>query len=149
MVDLVIFLVLLALGYGFGRYAEVQHYKSIMAREETLRDLPVMATKRLPADGPVYATQLVGGNVVISVDYFKNFIAGLRNLLGGRVTSYETLVDRARREAILRMKDQAQELGAKMVFNLKLETCSIYRGRRSGIGSVEVFAYGTALIPVS
>jgi uncharacterized protein YbjQ (UPF0145 family) len=47
----------------------------------------------------------VSGSVVVSVDYFKRFLAGLRTLVGGRVTSYETLLDRARREAILRCKE--------------------------------------------
>ena len=60
---------------------------------------------------------------------------------------HESLVDRARREAILRMKDRARRRGARMVFNVKLETASIYKGRRRAIGSIEVLAYGTAVIP--
>ncbi|MFT6733724.1 MAG: hypothetical protein ACJAS9_001914 [Polaribacter sp.] len=40
------------------------------------------------------------------MDYFKRFLAGLRNIFGGRVVTYESLVDRARREAILRMKEK-------------------------------------------
>jgi uncharacterized protein YbjQ (UPF0145 family) len=90
---------------------------------------------------------LVNGNVVISVDYFKRFVAGLRNLVGGRVTPYETLIDRARREAILRMKEEAKACGAKMIVNVKYEMCSIYKGRRNKIGSVEALAYGTAFNP--
>ena len=89
----------------------------------------------------------VQGNVVISVDYFKRLSAGLRSLLGGRVGAYESLVDRARREAILRMKRNAQEQGANHIFNVKLETSSITKGGRGQIGAVEMFAYGTALIP--
>ena len=86
------------------------------------------------------------GNVVISVDYFKRFVAGLRNLVGGRITTYETLLDRARREAILRMKEQAHGLGGYIVFNVKLETASISKGRKNTVGSVEVLAYGTAFV---
>jgi uncharacterized protein YbjQ (UPF0145 family) len=55
------------------------------------------------------------------------------------------LLDRARREAILRMKDTARRRGAQMVFNVKIETVSISKGRRDAVGSVEVLAYGTAL----
>ena len=84
---------------------------------------------------------------MVSVDYFKRFLAGLRSVFGGRVTSYETLLDRARRESILRMKEAADGLGAEMVFNIKVETASISKGRRNAVGSVEVLAYGTALIP--
>jgi len=144
--DLIVFLTLLALGYGFGRIAEKSHYRSIIEREKKLRNLPVIASKIPPMD-QAYNSALVTGNVVISVDYFKRFIAGLRNLVGGRVSAYETLIDRARREAVLRMKEQAKEMGAVMVFNVKFETASISQGARGTVGSVEVFSYGTAMIP--
>ena len=144
--DLIIFITLLALGYGFGRMAELRHYKSIQKREKELRNIPVIATKIPDPTLRPKQTELVMGSVVISVDYFKRFIATLRNLIGGRVTSYETLVDRARREAVLRMKEEAQALGARLVFNIKLETSSISQGQRNTVGSVEVLAYGTAFI---
>ena len=147
MYDLIILIVLLALGYGFGRHSESKHYASIIEREKRLNKMPVIASRIPPQGNPHYDSQLVTGSVVISIDYFKRFIAGLRNLVGGRVSSYETLVDRARREAILRMKEEAKKLNAEMVFNIKLETASIHKGRRNGIGSVEVLAYGTALTP--
>ncbi len=146
MVDIIVFVTLLALGYGFGQYAEKRHYRSIIAREAQLNSLPAIASRIPPLDVP-YEQQLVTGSVVVSVDYFKRFLATLRNLFGGRVTSYETLLDRARREALLRMKEQAQAAGAKLVFNVKYETASISKGRKDSIGSVEVLAYGTALIP--
>jgi len=145
--DLIIFLSLLALGYGFGQYAEKKHYRSIIAREKELNKLPAIATKHIPETCYQHDSTLVMGSVVVSIDYFKRFAAVLRNLVGGRVTSYETLIDRARREAILRMKEDAESRGAEMIFNIKYETSSIYKGRRSSIGSVEVLAYGTALIP--
>ncbi len=144
--ELLIFLTLLILGYITGRIAELRHYRSIQDREDTLRGIPAIASKILPADfrGD---TRLVTGSVVVSVDYFKRFVAGLRHLVGGRISTYETLLDRARREAILRMKAEANSQGATMVFNVKLETASISKGGGNTIGSVEVLAYGTALIP--
>ena len=147
MYDLIIFIVLLAMGYGFGRYAESNHYKSILKREKELNSIPAIATKIPPIGRQDLSSQLVAGSVVVSIDYFKRFIAGLRNIFGGRVTSYETLLDRARREAILRMKEEAKKLNAELVFNIKLETSSIHKGRGNSIGSVEVLAYGTALYP--
>lgn len=147
MYDLIIFILLLALGYGFGRYAESKHYKSIIKREKQLNSIPAIASKIPPFRRQDLKSQLVAGNVVISVDFFKRFIAGLRNIFGGQITSYETLLDRARREAILRMKDQAKDLNAEFIFNIKLETSSIYKGRGNAIGSVEVLAYGTAFYP--
>jgi uncharacterized protein YbjQ (UPF0145 family) len=148
MYDLIIFIVLLGLGYFFGRAAEKNHYKSIIKREKQLKDIIAVNSRIPPMNlGPLSST-LVSGSVVISVDYFKRFLAGLRSLVGGRVVSYESLLDRARREAILRMKQQARDLNAGMVFNIKLETASISKNARGAIGSVEVLAYGTALSPV-
>ncbi len=146
-VNLGIVLVGLILGYGFGRIAEMRHYRSILRREAALSDLIVIACKTLPESAVPPTTQMVLGNVVISVDYFKRFVAGLRMIFGGRVHTYESLLDRGRREALLRMQERAKELGANMVFNVRLETSSISKGARRSVGSVEVLAYGTAIIP--
>jgi uncharacterized protein YbjQ (UPF0145 family) len=142
-----VLLILLALGFGFGRLAENRHYRSLRQREWLYRELPLFPQRRLPPYPHTPQTVLVAGNVVISADYFKRFLAGLRNLIGGRVGSYESLLDRARREALLRMKAEARRHGATAVYNVKLETASISKGAGNTIGSVEVFAYGTAVIP--
>ncbi len=146
MLDLLVFLTLLLLGYGFGHYNEQRHYRSIMQREHAMQELIMVSSRELP---PLPGTdnQLVCGSVVVSVDYFKRTLAALRNLFGGRMSAYETLLERARREARLRMAEQAQGMGARMICNIKLETSSLYKGRQQSIGSVEVLAYGTALIP--
>ena len=141
-----IFLLLLAAGFLFGRRAEKKHYANILEREEALRQVLVLSG-RLPApELMTHHTQLVCGNVVISVDYFKTIVAGLRNLVGGNVSAYESLLDRARREAILRMQQQAADLGADAVINLKFETSRVSGDAARAIGSVEVLAYGTAMI---
>ena len=147
MFELILFFSLLLLGYFVGQALEKSHYRSIVNRESELNNLPAIASKILPAEFESCETKLVAGNVVISVDYFKKFVAGLRMVIGGRVTTFESLIDRARREAILRMKEEAAELGANYVFNIKMETSSISKGNKNSIGSVEVLAYGTAIIP--
>jgi uncharacterized protein YbjQ (UPF0145 family) len=146
MIDLIVLVVLLAVGYIFGRSIEQAHYRSIRKRESCLNKLPAIATRKIPAGFPRCKTTLVAGSVVISVDYFKKFVAGLRYLVGGRVSSYESLIDRARREAVLRMKASAENIHASHIFNVKMETASISKGHRNSIGSVEVLAYGTAVI---
>ena len=84
---------------------------------------------------------------MVSHDYFKRFLAGLRNVVGGRIKSYEPLLDRARREAILRMKEDALARGHDSVVNVRLETSRLANSRRGGKGTacVEMLAYGTAL----
>ena len=146
MFELILFLCLLFIGYFVGQYLEKSHYRSIRTREMELNKIPAIASKVLPQEFMPCETRLVAGNVVISVDFFKKFVAGLRILIGGRVTTFETLIDRARREAVLRMKEQADQLGANYVFNIKMETSSISKGQKDTIGSVEVLAYGTAVI---
>lgn len=145
--DVVIFLALLSAGYVFGRYNERKHFKSIQEREQALRELMVFSERFAPPQaGPVECT-LVVGSCVVAFDYFKSFVAGLRNFFGGRLTSYETLIERARREALLRMKQEAADIGATMIVNVKIETSSISGENPNSPGSVEVMVYGTALVP--
>jgi uncharacterized protein YbjQ (UPF0145 family) len=146
--QIIIGLVLLVLGYFFGRYFEKKHFESIIQREAELASVVVIASKHTTATDSTKPGMMVTGSVVISVDYFKRFLAMLRTIFGGRVTSYETLLDRARREAILRMKQEAKDMHADRIFNIKLETASISKNASGNIGSVEVLAYGTALINV-
>jgi uncharacterized protein YbjQ (UPF0145 family) len=84
---------------------------------------------------------------VISVVAFKRFVAGLRTLVGGPIRGYESLLDRARREAILRLKEDARARGFQAVVNVRLETTRIARARADGKGTVgvEVLAFGTGL----
>lgn len=136
--------VFILLGYVFGRLAEQRHYRSILEREEVWVKLPTTSNKRVMGSHPdINRSQFVSGNVVISIDYFKRILAMLRGFFGGNVQAYETLVDRARREAILRMKESCPE--ANQIINLRVETSSIYKGGGNQIGSVEVLAYGTAI----
>lgn len=141
--QIIIFALLLALGYFFGRSAEKRHYRSIEKREEELKFIPTTSKKYpLYKDKKIQSVHLVSGSVVISIDYFKKIVAGLRNIVGGHVQAYETLVDRARREAVLRLKESCKD--ADEIINLRLETSSINKGTQQ-IGSVEVLAYATAI----
>ncbi len=147
MIELIVFLTLMILGYIFGQLAERRHYRSIIEREQASLQMPVMTLKTVPQQIKQCRTHLVSGNVVISIDFFKKFVAGLRSLFGGRLKSYETLLDRARREAVLRMKESALADGAKVIVNVRIETASINKNsrRKNSVGSVEVVAYGTAI----
>lgn len=144
MTQFVVTIIFVTLGYFFGRRAEKKHIKSIIAREHILNQLPAMAGRVPPQDGE-YQQQLVSGSVVIANDYFKMFVAGLRNLFGGKISAYETLLDRARREAVLRMKESAQSIDAELIFNVKYETSNISGQFNKRMPVIEVHAYGTAL----
>ena len=102
--------------------------------------------RSIPSHWQVIECTLITGSVVISVDYFKRFLAGLRMIFGGRVKAYETLLDRARREALLRLKEDAVERGCQAVVNVRLETCRLANARKSqSIAGLEVLAFGTGV----
>lgn len=137
--QIIVFAVLFAAGWGFGRHNERQHLLQLAQQEQRLAyiRLDISRFKQNTAQG-----YMVSSNVVISHDYFKYIIANLQNLLGGRLTSYETVVDRARREAIVRLKLEAEKIGATQIQGLRLSTTEM--GMQGGM--VEVFAYGTAIL---
>lgn len=144
--NLLLPLLLLLVAFVVGSILEKKHYQSIIRREQELRHIIVVASRMPPDD---FGGQfLVRGNVVVSSDYFRRLLAMFRQIFGGNIKSYESLLDRARREAVLRLKEQAAAGGADIVFNLKMETSSLSgtdRGQNSGaLGTVEVLAYGTA-----
>ena len=146
IINLAAFLGLLSVGYFIGSYTEKMHYKSIIAREKSFLGLPAVTIKNgHDISRTVLHSQLAQGSVVISIDYFKRFLAALRNLFGGNVVSYETLIDRGRREALLRMKEDAGS--ADIIINTRLETSVIgaSANRKNSLGSIEVLAYGTAV----
>lgn len=146
MIDILIVFILLILGYVFGSMNERRHYKSIIEREQKYQELFIHNTDKRASDQGT-KSQLVMGSVVVSVDYFKRLVAGLRNIFGGKVSSYESLLDRGRREAMLRLQEQGAELGAVVIKNVRYETASISQNARGSIGSIEVLAYGTAMVP--
>ena len=142
MYDLIIFLILLILGFVIGSIVEKNHFKSINKREEELLNLPTISLKKPLNSNNITETKLVTGSVVISIDFFKKFIAGLVNFFGGNIVVYDTLLNRARREAILRMKESSTS--ASEIINIKIETSSINKSTKS-VGAIEIIAYGTAI----
>jgi uncharacterized protein YbjQ (UPF0145 family) len=145
------FVVLLLVGLFVGRENERRHFRELAALETTLRDIAVSNAHRTPDLAAFRNGVLVVGSVVIAEDYFKRVAAALKSLVGGNLRSYESLLERGRREAIVRMKEEARRHGATHVVNVRLETASLsedWSGRRP-IFSAEFIAYGTALVPAT
>ncbi len=135
-------LIALALGYSVGRWLERRHYRSLREREQALLHVVALNTRYVPEGVAATSAQLVSGGVVISSDYFKTFVAGFRSFFGGRFRGYETLLERARREALLRLKAEAEAAGSTLVIGVRFHTTTI---AGSTTPSVEVLAFGTAL----
>ncbi|MDB2437381.1 YbjQ family protein [Hellea sp.] len=143
MVGLLTVIVLLLVGVIFGGMNERNHFARIEKAEEEFSDIKIFNIKTLPENiekGGV----MVSGNVVIAVDYFKVFIAGFIMFFGGRLSGYERMMERARREALIRMQRKARELGADAIYNTRIEFSAVGQ-RPNKIGGAELLAYGTAV----
>jgi uncharacterized protein YbjQ (UPF0145 family) len=139
--------IILILAYFVGTILERRHFDDIRRREADVKNFPVLTFETLPEAWQVGSVGLTTGSVVVSLDYFKRVIAGLRALVGGRIKTYEPLLDRARREAMLRMVERAKRDGYDAVVNARLETSRLANSRGNGKGTagVEMLAFGTAI----
>ncbi len=133
----------------FGVWIERIHFRALEREERELSDMTVSDLKTLPTNWKVTKTFFVCENVVVSNDYLKRLFWTFRKIVGGRSNGFTRLVERARREATIRMMRRAREFGANVVWNVRFETTIVYTNSsgggdgRNGAG-VEVFAYGTA-----
>jgi uncharacterized protein YbjQ (UPF0145 family) len=83
---------------------------------------------------------LVQGSTVRAKHIGRDFMAGLKNVVGGELTGYTELLQESREEAVERMVQQAKAIGANAVLNVRFSTSSITQG------AAELFAYGTAVV---
>lgn len=83
---------------------------------------------------------LVQGSSVRAKHMGKDIMAGLRNMVGGEMKAYTELLNESREQAIARMQEQARQLGANAILNIRFSTSSV------AAGAAEIFAYGTAVV---
>ena len=82
---------------------------------------------------------MVRGTIVQSKNFGKDFMAGMKTLVGGEITGYTEMLVEARQIATKRMVDEAEALGADAVVNVRYGSSSVMQG------AAEVIAYGTAV----
>ena len=82
---------------------------------------------------------LVSGSTVRAKHIGRDLMAGLKNIVGGELKGYTELLQEARDDALARMVEQAESLGANAVVNVRFSTSSVTQG------AAELFAYGTAV----
>ena len=100
----------------------------------------VVTTPTVPEKHVVRTLGLVRGNTIRARHVGKDIMAGLRSIVGGEVTEYAKLLAESREQAIDRMTDQAEELGANAIIGLQFQTSVIMKG------AAEMMAYGTAVV---
>ena len=122
-----------------GTIIERNHEANLARREAAIGHFPLFDTRTPPPGMAPVDGELVTGNVVIGTGYLKQFLASLRTLVGGEVRGYQRVLDRGRREAQLRMIEDARARNATAIINVRFET--------SDVGGMkpfaEIFCYGT------
>ncbi len=100
----------------------------------------VVNTESIPGQRIVEVKGLVQGNTIRAKHVGRDIGAAFKNLVGGELTAYTELLTEARREAMTRMLDQARQLGANAVVNVRFTTSAVTGG------AAELYAYGTACV---
>ena len=172
VVSLAVFGVMLLIGLLVGGTTERRHFQNLAEREARINlrrwtqsrkfvnpiisTGPPELTQQLqahraemsasaPSPGGLRPASIVMSEVTVASDYLKTFTAKLRNLVGGEVRSFETLMERARREAILRLVEQAEQAGYNALCNVRLNTVDIGGNiNKKGAAMVSIVASATA-----
>ncbi|WP_295161639.1 YbjQ family protein [uncultured Brachyspira sp.] len=103
-------------------------------------EIKIFSVDYLPSSCNYELLGLVKGNIAQSKHIGKDFLAGLKNIVGGEVGSYTEMISEARETATKRMLEEAEKLGANAVIGVKYSSSSVMEG------TTEVIAYGTAVI---
>ena len=94
---------------------------------------------QVPGKVIVQVLGMVSGSVVTSKHLGKDFMAGMKTIVGGEITAYTEMLEDARRIALQRLTQAAVEMGADAVVGVRLTTSSVMQS------AAEVTAYGTAV----
>lgn len=147
LIQLGIVLLLLGLGLFAGTYLERRHFRRLNEREAAHKHVIVTQVKSYPGGAsPELPAKLVAAESVIASDYFKSFLSGIRKFFGGELRSYLSLLERARREAQMRLVEQAAAGGYDTLCNVRFENVDIggATNPKRPVVTVAILATGTA-----
>lgn len=143
MFDLVVIVILLVVSYFTGTHIEKKHLVSLRLREKNLLRLPRITQTKQPAS-TAQNVRMVSGSAVIAADFFRHYLSMLISLFGGNIGVLESLLDRARREAVLRMLESCSD--ADYISGVRYETSALSEeSSQRALPVVEVMVYGTAV----
>lgn len=100
----------------------------------------VVTTDQIDGKRIVNALGLVKGNTIRARHLGRDILASLRNLIGGEIKDYTRLMTESREQAVQRMVEQAEEMGANAVVGTRFVTATVMSG------ASELLAYGTAVV---
>jgi len=100
----------------------------------------IVNTNEVAGKKVVKTLGLVKGNTIQAKHIGKDIMAGLKTIVGGEITEYTDMLDKARQVAIGRMVKEAEAMGANAIVNVRFATSGIMQG------AAELLAYGTAVV---
>ena len=133
-------LVVPVLGWVIATLLERSHVKNLQKKEQELIGISLSTSKRVTSIS-ANKSQLLIGSTVISHDYFRGFFIFIKKIIGGNISAYERLLKRGRREALIRLKEQARSNGFNKVINVRFNSAKV----AEHVTAIEVFAYGTGI----
>ncbi|MEO0324061.1 MAG: YbjQ family protein [Myxococcota bacterium] len=102
--------------------------------------LLMSTTDSLPGYRIVRVLGLARGNTVRARNVGRDFLAGLKSVVGGEVRTYTTMLAQSREQSVDRLKAHALELGGNAVVGMRITTSTVMQG------AAEILAYGTAVV---
>ncbi|MDO6803078.1 YbjQ family protein [Wenyingzhuangia sp. 1_MG-2023] len=99
----------------------------------------ITTTETIPNKEVIAILGIARGSTVRAKSVASDFVAGLKNFVGGELNEYTKLQAQSREQAMQRMVDDAEKLGADAILNVRLTTSTITQG------ASEILAYGTAV----
>lgn len=101
--------------------------------------MKLVNTDYIPGEEITEALGIVKGQIVQSKNIGRDFMAGMKTIVGGEITSYTEMISTARQMATKRMVDEAESLGADAIINIRYGSSAVMNG------AAEIIAYGTAV----
>ena len=99
----------------------------------------IVSTEHIPGSQITQTLGIARGSTVRARNFGRDFFAGLKNIVGGEISEYTQLMADSREQALQRMTEDAQRMGADAVINLRFTTSQVMQG------CAEILAYGTAV----
>ncbi|MCL1887721.1 MAG: YbjQ family protein [Kiritimatiellaeota bacterium] len=125
VVGVILPLALVPLWFLLGRWMENRHLRDLARREQAAAGMLRTSLGRPGGMNPRQTPTLVIGETVVASDKFKTFLFAWRNVIGGESKTFTRLYARARREATLRMLEEAERLGYNAVCNVRYDAVDI------------------------
>ena len=100
----------------------------------------IVNTPNIPNKTIIEVLGIARGSTVRARNVGQDIFAGLKNIIGGEISEYTKLQAQSREQALQRMRDDAERIGANAIVNVRLTTSMVMQG------CSEILAYGTAVV---